>query len=268
MHDDSPYALQTSVSLPARDITFREWNLETYLMPLVRFGWAGPLLHWQIFGFEALVRSAPDFPSPGTLFRRARTMRLEQALEMWCVVHALKLLQQLPGRTSLFINVSTDALLSRELEHHLASVSLFNDPQRVVFEILPGGIAEAGQLRELIKDFSQLGYRFAIDDLGAMGSHVKRMAEVGPVDYLKIDRSFLSQTWAKAPDLAKEWLAAVCTRARAEGQDVVLEGVEESCMGILPEIHGLGIRHGQGFLFGCPAPSKAWADRPTHACYC
>jgi diguanylate cyclase (GGDEF)-like protein/PAS domain S-box-containing protein len=112
-----------------------------------------------------------------------------------------------------------------------------------------GARSASGTLQEL-KD---LGVQLAIDDFG-MGysslSYLKRF----PVDYLKIDRSFVGGLEQNSDDLSKdtEIVSAMIDLTHALGLRVIAEGVETAEQ--LAQLQDMGCDLAQGDYFSEPLP--------------
>ncbi len=227
-------------------------QLEMHFMPIVRFSRVRRLVHWDTIGYEALVRGPHGTPlqRPDVLFALAGALGLKRALDLWCIESSMRRLTDLPLDASLFINVAVDTMLSPEFEALTARSTAYLERRQVVFEILEGHIPSISSMRDRVASCMNLGYRFAIDDIGAHGSSLERMVELGPVHFLKLDRTFLTRVWPEDTVRARAWLGLVRETARVTGAQIVLEGIEEANLGQLAELHRLGIELGQGYLFG------------------
>ena len=102
------------------------------------------------------------------------------------------------------------------------------------------------------------GVRFAADDVGAGYAGLNRMMRLAP-EVIKLDR-FLHRgrrRRPRAPALTSSAAAfAAATRTR-----VIAEGIETA--GELAALRAAGIRYGQGFHLGRPAPLAAAAEAFT-----
>ena len=212
-----------------------------------------------IFGHEALIRGPVGTPlhSPLELLAlAARESRLTE-FELHCVEVILAHWGQLnePGR--LFVNMSADALvaamggvgaacwLERMLAHH--DVSARNVTVELT-EQRAAGNPEA--LQHAVKALHALGARVALDDFGEGHSNLRRWKDLQP-DFVKIDK-LLTQGIASCPQTV-ELVRTIVGLGHALGTELVAEGVEDAKD--LRVLRDLGIAHGQGYLFGHPAPA-------------
>jgi len=214
-----------------------------------------------VFGYEALVRtSEPRLPHPGALFDAAE--RLHRVHELGRLIRARA--AALLGRGAIplaFVNVhplelSDDDLLLPDapLSRHARSVVL-EITERQSIEGVPG-------LPARIKALRKLGYRLAIDDLGAGYAGLATFAVLEP-DVVKLDMSLVrgcDHEPVKQPLIRS--MAALCKEL---GALVVAEGIETPAE--RDTVVSLGCDLLQGFLLGRPAevaeigatPDLRWA---------
>lgn len=229
-------------------------------MPIVQLGSKHQLVYWTTVGYEALLRTAPGtgYIPPLDLFRFARAEGREQSLDLWCIARTLEQLPELSGTHRIFVNVKPSTLITGAFERTIRRILSPCERRRVIFEILEGPVESYTRLRACIEKLSEKGWGFAIDDIGEGGEGLERMSRIGPVQFLKIDRSFLKPDWTRVPEGARRWLGRVCQWCAETGAAVILEGVEEPCLRLMPEICEWGVTLGQGFLFGQAAPADNW----------
>ena len=210
----------------------------------------------HLFGFEALLRSSePTLPSPiavleaaeqlGRLADLGRSIRSKAADPMPTAV---------PG-TLLFVN-----LHARDLE----DASLFSRASplcdiasRVVLEITEraslDGVKDA---RERIARLRALGFRIAVDDLGAGYAGLTSFAQLEP-EFVKLDMSLVRDVDKNA--VKQKLVRSMCALCKDMGIIVVAEGIEtraerEAC-------GALGCDLLQGYLIakpGRPFPGVNW----------
>ena len=145
-------------------------------------------------------------------------------------------------------------------------------PDALGLEITESILVEnAGRSVSLLEDLRRLGVKLAVDDFGTGYSSLSYLTRL-PVDYLKIDRSFVSEIGpatgndpARAGAKSATVVSAVIGLARALGMKVVAEGVETGAQ--LSCLRGLGCDLVQGYYFAQPLPveeaSAYLADQTT-----
>jgi diguanylate cyclase (GGDEF)-like protein/PAS domain S-box-containing protein len=170
------------------------------------------------------------------------------------------------GFSNLRVAVNLSAL---QFRHHdlaerildgIAAVGLA--PERLELEITETAIME--NLAAAIKTITMLhdsGIQFAIDDFGTGYSSLSYLRQL-PVDSLKIDRSFLSDTLPGEQD--QLIISAIIAMAHSLDMRVVAEGVETEAQRTF--LTGLNCDEIQGYLFSKPLPAdQANALLQTHA---
>lgn len=91
------------------------------------------------------------------------------------------------------------------------------------------------------------GLQVALDDFGTGYSSIAHLRKLD-IDYIKIDRSFISNLTACSGDLAL--CGAIIVMARQLGLKVIAEGVETSNQHEL--LAHIGCNYAQGYLFSRP----------------
>jgi EAL domain-containing protein (putative c-di-GMP-specific phosphodiesterase class I) len=127
----------------------------------------------------------------------------------------------------------------------------------VCFEITEtAAISNLARAARFIGRFRELGCRFALDDFGAGLSSFAYLKSL-PVDYLKIDGSFVRGSSRDAVDRAA--VDAARRLAEAVGAKTIAECVESP--DTLERMRALGIDFAQGHLIHMPEPYSALAER-------
>ncbi|HEY8075047.1 MAG TPA: EAL domain-containing protein, partial [Labilithrix sp.] len=140
------------------------------------------------FAYEALLRSRePGFLGPQPLLEYAeRAMRLPElgrAVRLLCADAAANV----PHGCALFVNLHPEDLNDDDL--YDAASPLASYAHRVVLEITErGALGEPEHARARIKRLRELGFRVAIDDLGAGYASLSSVAVLEP-DFVKLDMS-------------------------------------------------------------------------------
>ncbi|MEH2291073.1 EAL domain-containing protein [Nostoc sp.] len=123
-------------------------------------------------------------------------------------------------------------------------------PQRICFEITETvAIANLIKARQFIQSLQQMGCRFALDDFGVGMSSFAYLKYL-PVDYLKIDGSFIRNIVENPVDDAI--VTAITRISSVMGIQTIAEFVENDA--ILERITALGIDYAQGYGIAVPCP--------------
>ncbi len=165
---------------------------------------------------------------------QARAWR-DAGLDIWVNVNV--------SRDSIQDLLYPDLLRSALRRHGLAG-------RAIVLEVTEDGLLEsAEQARTVVELAANLGVRMAIDDFGTGFSSLGRLRDL-PVDYLKIDRSFVTDALMESQNAAI--VESVVSLAHRLGRQVVAEGVEDEAT--LEYLDRLGADYAQGFFIGRPVP--------------
>ncbi|MDR2877453.1 MAG: EAL domain-containing protein [Chromatiales bacterium] len=154
----------------------------------------------QVVSYETLIRMVDadgTLVAPNTFIPVAERMGLIHEIDLWVVRHAIDTLHRLPPEQShicLNVNLSTHAFQDPQLLaivcERLAHTGVA--AQRITFEITEtAAVANYDQTRNMVNDLRALGCRFALDDFGTGFSSFNYLKQF-PVDYLKLDGSFIS----------------------------------------------------------------------------
>jgi EAL domain-containing protein (putative c-di-GMP-specific phosphodiesterase class I) len=207
-----------------------------------------PIVSWpgrELFGYEALVRTEePSLSRPPDLIAAAE--RLQRLPELGRAVRDAVAAQMADATGSIFVNLHASDLLD---EHLLDKASpLSAHAGRVVLEITEraglDAVKDAGSRVAILK---RMGYRIAIDDLGAGYAGLSSFAHLEP-HIVKLDMS-LVRALHDAP-MKRKLVQSVVALCRDLGIDAVAEGVETAAeRDALAEV---GCPLLQGYLFGRP----------------
>jgi diguanylate cyclase (GGDEF)-like protein/PAS domain S-box-containing protein len=126
------------------------------------------------------------------------------------------------------------------------------EPSRMVFEITESMIIEdRHNVSDKLTRLRAAGVRIAIDDFGTGYSSLSYLKKY-PIDFLKIDRSFVRDVGNDHSDRAL--CEAIITIADLLGLQVIAEGVETPMQREF--LFNVGCDYGQGYLFS--PPLSAW----------
>jgi EAL domain-containing protein (putative c-di-GMP-specific phosphodiesterase class I) len=130
-------------------------------------------------------------------------------------------------------------------------------PGRLVFEIVESSVvSDRGHLLSVLEHFRSLGWRVALDDVGAGWNSLSLLAAVRP-DVVKLDKALVQEL----PDEgARTVVRATIELAHRLGAVVVAEGVETERLA--EQVAELGADLGQGWLFGRPVRPEPPVEEP------
>lgn len=224
-----------------------------------------PILDLQqgkIVQYEALLRLSGNENGevilPGAFLGVAERFGLIQSIDRWVVRQAIQMIaeHQRRGRSlCLEVNLSGKAFMDQALlpmiQQELAATGI--NPACLVLEITEtAAIADIRQAREFIETLRGLGCRFAIDDFGSGFSSFYYLKHL-PVDYLKIDGSFIQDLCRDPAD--QRLVKAIVEVARSLGKQTIAEFVgDEETLRLLREY---GVDYAQGYFVGEPHPWPA-----------
>ncbi len=222
-----------------------------------------PIVSWSVqsvFSYEALVRSdEKTLSNPADLFdaasRLGRTSELGRVIRSRVAENAATFPDQL-----LFVNLNPSDLNDPEL--YLTSSMLGPYSQRIVLEITErAGLESVDGLGDKLAQLRRLGFRIAIDDLGAGYSSLSSFIHLEP-EFVKLDMSLVRDVHLSPRKQALvRGLLQICSRDL--GIDVICEGIET------PEERDCLIREGldlmQGYLFARPGRAFPAVSMESHA---
>src|SRR5262249_4540302 len=144
----------------------------------------------QVFGYEALLRSSePSLPHPGAVLDAAE--RLNRLVDLGRKVRssAAGPISDSPDAGVLFVNLHTRDLLDDSLwslESPLSQIAT-----RVVLEITErSSLEDIRDARARVARLREMGFRIAIDDLGAGYAGLTSFAQLEP-EIVKLDMSLV-----------------------------------------------------------------------------
>jgi EAL domain-containing protein (putative c-di-GMP-specific phosphodiesterase class I) len=152
-----------------------------------------PIVEWpgqQIFGYEALVRSPEaTLATPGLLFDAAERLGRVQDLGIAIRRAVAARLGGAPDGSVIFTNLHALDLMNDELYDIRSPLSAY--AFRVVLEVTErASLHRIEDLPARIAQLRQLGYRIAIDDLGAGYAGLSSFSQLEP-DMAKLDMSLV-----------------------------------------------------------------------------
>jgi EAL domain-containing protein (putative c-di-GMP-specific phosphodiesterase class I) len=211
---------------------------------------AQPIISWSgrsIFAYETLLRTEePTLRSPLDFFDAAE--RLGKAAELGRIIrqHVVHQLKDLPPGAHLFVNLHPADLEDEELYSDDGALTPF--ASQVVLEITErAALDRIHELQSRVTRLRALGYRIAIDDLGAGYAGLTSFAQLEP-EVVKVDMSLVRgiDSSAVKQKLVRS-IIALCTEL---GIQLVAEGIETPAERDM--LVTLGGDLCQGYLFARP----------------
>lgn len=241
-------------------------HVRMHFQPLVDMAQDG-----QVFALEALCRL--EHPQGRLLsgagaFHLAEQLGREADLDLECQYMALeaKARRIAPG-TPLFLNVLPQNLLhnqwTQRMVEHLQRLGI--DRREVVIEVVESERVDPNVLAASCDTLRTLGFRIALDDMGAGFNGLSTLAAVR-ADFIKVDRSIVHG--AQGSRVRSVLLEAIVSMAQRLGATVIAEGLER------PEdvnfVRDMGISYAQGYYFAQPqaatSPQVAPLPRQDESC--
>lgn len=232
-------------------------QLEVYYQPKVL------LESSRVTGFEALVRW--NHPTRGLMVPTEFIALAESSgsildIDRWVLETACRQVRhwQLEvagsGDCELSSNLSVSQLRQPDLEQIVADILERTGfpPHLLQLEITESiCIADLQEAARILGSLKQLGIGLKMDDFGTGYSSLNYLAKL-PFDYLKIDRTFVSQMCEEPQSL--EVVTSIISLADKLHLKVVAEGVERKEQA--DRLLRLGCRYGQGYYFAAPVNAQ------------
>ena len=209
-----------------------------------------PIVHARseaLFAYEALMRSdEPDLPNPEAVLKAAerverlrdlgRTMRRLTALDLAATEHSV-----------VFVNLHPEDLVDEALFEEDSPLTPF--AHRVVLEITErASLEHIGNVRDRVARLRALGFRIALDDLGAGYAGLTSFAQLEP-EFVKLDMALIRGIHEN--DMKRKIVRSMVELCHDMGKSIIAEGVE-----VVEErqaVVDLGCDLLQGYLLGRPS---------------
>lgn len=208
-----------------------------------------------IAGYEALLRSdTPSLAEPEPFLGAAEQLSEMKRLGRKVRALAARELRHAQGPITLFVNLHPQDLLDDDLVR-LAS-PLTDVASQVVLEITErAGLSRVESLQSKLRELRSLGFRIAVDDLGAGYSSLNNVAALEP-EFIKLDMALVRNIDSSATK--QKIVSSVVSLAQAMGTSIIAEGIETAAE--CDAVVGLGCQLLQGFLFARPERELARVD--------
>ncbi|MEM7466465.1 MAG: EAL domain-containing protein [Pseudomonadota bacterium] len=209
--------------------------------------------------YELLIRMRDEdgqIVLPGEFLPAAERYNLSDKVDRWVIANALAWLREHPNVLKCLhlcgINLSGQSMGNEEiLRFILAQIDEGTiPPEKLCFEVTEtAAIADLVQATQFISALKDRGCMFALDDFGAGFSSFAYLKKL-PVDYLKIDGSFVKDIVNDSIDLAM--VKSINEIGHVMGKKTIAEFVEDK--NVLEVLRHVGVDYAQGYEIGRPTP--------------
>lgn len=233
---------------------FDDDRFRLYCQPIVPLTGPGPA-HCEVL--LRMLDEKDDLIPPMAFIPAAERYALMPAIDRWVVRTVFSRLKGEGGPPALdvgafTINLSGMSLGNKEfLDFIRSQLAASRLPAQIIcFEITEtAAIANLPSAIYFIQELKKLGFRFSLDDFGSGLSSFGYLKNL-PVDYLKIDGSFIKDM--EHSEISCAMVQAVTNIGHIMGIRTVAEFVENPA--ILEKVKTLGVDFAQGYAMGKPRP--------------
>ena len=242
---DSTSGLETAIRDALRDGQFAPW-----FQPIVDLETAATV------GYEALARwLRPDgsVVEPDDFLAVARRSTLVTDLDRVVLADSIGLLRELTSPLHVAVNLAMTTLTNPDCAEMVAESLAVSDvdPARLRLEVSESMVPElTNRVRTVMRTIADTGVRWYVDNFGTGSSTIPQLREL-PIAGLKLDRSVTARLSANDVDYERQARALVGL-GDGFGLDTVAEGIETPEQAAI--LANQGWKHGQGWLYGKPAP--------------
>lgn len=201
-----------------------------------------------VFAYEALLRSdEPSLRSPMDILeaseRLGRTRDLSRAIR----ARVASDIRKAPADSLIFLNLHSEDFEDPELYSDDGFLSVH--AHRIVLEVTErAALSQTRELTERVEELRSLGYRFAIDDLGAGYAGLNSFTLLKP-EVVKLDMSLVRNIHTER--VKQKLVGSMTTLCQELRMLVVAEGVETEPESKMVQSLGCGIQ--QGYYFAKPS---------------
>ena len=238
-------------------MALRDDDFELHSQPVMPFDENSYSAH-----FEILLRMIGDdgeILPPAMFMPAAERYQMMPMVDRWVVRNALRYLgrkwKSIEKSDPVFcINLSGQSLANSGFYAFVIDeLEASNVPAKnICFEITEtAAISNIDDAIALMDALRAIGCRFALDDFGAGLSSFGYLKKL-PVDYLKIDGSFVREI--TSDEVSRSMVQAICGIGQTMGLGVIGEFVGDTATAAL--LQEIGVDFAQGFGIGKPVPIK------------
>jgi diguanylate cyclase (GGDEF)-like protein len=162
----------------------------------------------------------------------------------------------LPGAQDLCIgvNVSSQQLYDDQFVADIRAALHDSGlpPTGLILELTESTLlSDTSLVQERLDELKRLGVRIALDDFGTGYSSLAYLRSF-PIDFLKIDQSFVNELSHESDDQGLIMVRSIISIGHNLNLGVIAEGIEQTNQ--LDELRKAGCNTGQGYLFARPVP--------------
>jgi EAL domain-containing protein (putative c-di-GMP-specific phosphodiesterase class I) len=205
------------------------------------------LANGKVFAQEALMRTGePALPHPGAVLEAAA--RVERLFDVGRMVRASVAddIRTAPEGWLFFVNLHPEDLNDPSL--YLADAPLSRASARVVLEITErASLDDIPRLPERIAQLREMGFRIALDDLGAGYAGLTSFIRLEP-EFVKLDMCLIRDVHQS--DAKHKIVGSMVRLCHEMGKQIVAEGIE--CQAERDALVELGCDLLQGYYFAKP----------------
>lgn len=213
--------------------------------------------------YEVLLRMVGknnEIIPPMAFIPAAERFNYMPKIDRWVIKNALEAHKILSEQSIIILSINlsgaslADSELSGFIKNELKKTGV--PPENIIFEITEtAAIGKLDNALKLINDLNEIGCKFSLDDFGSGLSSFAYLKSL-PVDYLKIDGSFVRNMLNDKSDL--DMVKAMNQISHTMGKETVAEFVESDQ--IMFALMDMGVDYAQGFGLGEPVPIERIAN--------
>lgn len=212
----------------------------------------------KIIGCEALIRwkdPVNGYISPDKFIDFLETSPLMIPVGLWifdrCFKDLKPLIEQFGSDFVMSINVSGNQFTHPDFLKHLEQLTWKHqvNPQNIKLEMTERVMMDGTVAIDILGQCQNKGFHISIDDFGTGFSSLQYLSQM-PVNYLKIDKSFVSKI--TKDNKAYAVVKSIIFMAQALGMDIIAEGVETADE--REALINMGAHFVQGWLYSKALP--------------
>ncbi len=204
----------------------------------------------SIYGYEIYARGpVGSFESPDDFFQLSAEYNVLTKVDLICLRACIEAVRKIHGSIRFHINLFPATLIRCEPSLILNPLIYSGTSHNFCIELSQKKFIteELILLKEKIQLVKQSGVFVAIDDLGLDNESMQRILILEP-DIIKLDRIYTNEVAKNV--MKKRFITRLVNVSKSLGSEVIAEGVE--AYEDKDALINLGIKLGQGYLFGKP----------------